>query len=59
MAVIAETDISGYRIGEEIVCPACIENEDQEHLKKGQIITDQEIQSADLRYFCDRCEEEL
>ena len=59
MGIIAETDIRGYRLEEKIVCPECIETEDQEDLKQSQIITDDELQKTDERYFCDRCEKEL
>ena len=59
MGIIAETDIRGYSLDEQIVCPECITQEDQKDLKQSQIVTEDFLLKKDERYFCDRCKTEL
>jgi hypothetical protein len=63
MAVIKNEEIRGYQFYDarfsEIVCLDCVTQEDLEDLKEGNILTEQELENSDYRYFCDRCEEEI
>lgn len=55
MSMIDNEDVRGYRIGQEIVCPECITEEESDKIKEKDVITTKEIEDSDKEWFCDRC----
>jgi len=54
MGYVKNEDIMAYRIDGQIVCTDCITDEEENNLEEADIICQDEIDSADGKFFCDR-----
>ena len=59
MSIIDNEDIRSYRIGEEIVCPKCITDKEEEEITEENIIREADIDTEEKTFFCDRCKKRL
>jgi len=48
--------IKGYRVDDETICPACMEEEELEEITKGDVLTDDDLEEET---FCARCKQRL
>ena len=48
--------IRGYRVGNETICPACMEEEELEKITKGDVLTQDDLEEET---FCARCKQRL
>ena len=48
--------IKGYRVDDEPICPACVEEEELEEVTKADVLTEDDLEDET---FCARCERRL
>jgi hypothetical protein len=57
---IRKSDILGYQIEEELICDACITEDERQYISSEIIITYDDIRNDDETvYFCDRCKKPM
>ena len=57
MAVFRHEEIAGFRVNEKILCPKCVNN--QEEFTQENILTSHEVEESEDYYFCDECGEKI
>ena len=50
---IEKKDIIGYWVGEEIICPECINDDELRDINQDDIITEDDVDDG-VMLFCDR-----
>jgi hypothetical protein len=59
MPVIKSEDARAFQIDEEIVCAACIEDEERGEVTADDIITSKKVDGSEDLWFCDRCKKRI
>ncbi|MFH1854392.1 MAG: hypothetical protein ABH815_03665 [Candidatus Omnitrophota bacterium] len=59
MGIVRNKDIVGYRLGDEIVCSDCTIDRERNSTKEKDVILQEEIETEDAIYFCDRCQNRI
>jgi len=57
VGIYEEEDIKGYFVGEKVVCPECLTDNEEVEAKEEDLILQEKLEEK--AYFCDRCKKKL